>query len=166
MPIYSSHVHLEGTVQLCITNVFMAFPYCWHCNWKYKNTTPCFFPCSFKVCSALRSVWLDTESCLSVLKRTWPSTCSSLQLGWRACWPSLKSSSLESDLHSLASNLVWGCGGAHLVFPLPYFLPSAWGHFHTWVEILLSPAKTHRWRETNLFCIWCVNKLDCLCYDH
>lgn len=59
---------------------------------------------SFKVCSALRSVWLDMGSCPFVPKRTWLSTCFLLPPGWPACWPSWRSNSLESDLHSLASN--------------------------------------------------------------
>lgn len=68
------------------------------------------FSLSFKVCLALRSVWLDMENCPFVLKKMWPSTCSLLPPGWPACWLSWKSNHLESDLHSRVSNSLWGCG--------------------------------------------------------
>lgn len=122
-----------------------------------------YFSFSFKVCSALKSVWVDTESCLSVLKRTWPSTYSLLQRGSQACWRSLKSSSLESDLHSLASNLVWGCGGVNQI--LPYVFSSAWGHFHyiKTQEKFCLVQQRHQWHEMKAYfaCDALINWIVC-----
>lgn len=78
------------------------------------------FSLSSRVCLVLRSVWHDMGSCPFVPERTWLSTSSLLLPGWSACWPSWRSNSLESGLHSQGSNSLWGCDR----FPTSFFLCS------------------------------------------
>lgn len=117
--LYTTLFHFKGL------NVWPFLPaFCFSANKQVSihSLRDCLsrFSLSSRVCSVPRSVWPDMGSCPFVPERMWPSTCSLLPPGWPACWPSWRSNSLESGLHSQGSNSLWGCDS----FPTCFFLCS------------------------------------------